>query len=265
VTEEGSMKLEDIIKNRIIDGLFDDVERKLAPKKKAFKPLEEVSSAKSDVGLAEVYEKEFLELAKGDDEPTAAEAKLDKEHQEIALLFAHLCHKLDALSDFSFTPKPPTEEVTVITNAPAISMEEVIPMGTSSGTLIAPEEEYKSKSTGKPVGDTELERKEKRTRRARQGRLHKARAETRAREKGPDKKTEEKTLEGVLKQRHVKEGVVSDTTKYGTSKEVFAKLTQTQAAVDPFARKQKKTGDGSGEAPKLGPKSQTSKAASFKL
>jgi U3 small nucleolar RNA-associated protein MPP10 len=266
LTEEGSMKLEDIIKGRIIDGLFDDVERKQAPKKKAFKPLEEVSSSKSDVGLAEVYEKEFLNLAKGDDEPTAAEAKLDKEHQEIATLFAQLCHKLDSLSDFSFTPKPPTEEVTVVTNAPAISMEENIPMGISSGTLTAPEEEYKSKSTGKPIGDTELEKKEKRTRRNRQKRLFEARAETRAREKGPDKKAETKEIAGVLNQRHVKEGVVSDTTKYGTSKEVFAKLTQTVQTADAFERKKKKKGGGDGDSePTLGPKPQTSKAASFKL
>ena len=78
------------------------------------------------MGLAEVYEKEYMELTKGEGELSEKEKKLKSEHQEIAALFAKLSHKLDALSDFNYTPKPPSEEVIVVSSAPAIEMEEVV-------------------------------------------------------------------------------------------------------------------------------------------
>jgi U3 small nucleolar ribonucleoprotein component len=50
-----------------------------------------------------------MELAKDEGEPTAK-----------------LSHKLDALCDFTFSPKPQHEEISIIThNTPAIQMEEV--------------------------------------------------------------------------------------------------------------------------------------------
>ena len=73
--------------------------------------------------------------------PSEDEEKLDKEHAEIAQMYASLCYQLDSLSNFHFTPKPPREEMQVRTvNAPAIAMEEAIPVGVSKGTLMAPEE-----------------------------------------------------------------------------------------------------------------------------
>lgn len=43
-------------------------------------------------------------------------------------MFRSICGKLDRLSNFNYTPKVKDMEVTVRPNAPAIAMEEVLPM-----------------------------------------------------------------------------------------------------------------------------------------
>ena len=86
---------------------------------------------------------------------------------EIGGLFKELCGRLDALSNFSFTPKPVVEDMAVKANAPAITMEEVIPTAVSDAKLQAPEEVYRKKRgrEGIVVGDDELSREEKKRRR----------------------------------------------------------------------------------------------------
>jgi hypothetical protein len=65
--------------------------------------------------------------------------------KECEAIFAVLCNKLDALSNFHFTPKLPSAEIEVVKNVAAISMEEILPMAVNDRVTAAPEEVYEKK------------------------------------------------------------------------------------------------------------------------
>ncbi|XP_070683687.1 U3 small nucleolar ribonucleoprotein protein MPP10 [Pempheris klunzingeri] len=153
ITEETTLQLEDIIKQRIKDQAFDDVVRKEKPKEEVFEYKKRLTldHEKSKQSLAEVYEQEYLKQT---------QQKTEKEeenpaHVEIQKLMDTVFLKLDALSNFHFTPKPPVPEVKVVSNMPSIAMEEVAPVSTSDGTLLAPEEVKEKNKAGDILGDTE--------------------------------------------------------------------------------------------------------------
>lgn len=145
--------LEDVILQRIKDKAFDDVVRK---QKLAETPLEYkkkllLDQEKSKVSLAQIYENEYLQQvsAQNQEEREEEEPKLQVEIKaEMKLLFA----KLDALSNFHFTPKMATAEVKIVSNLPAISMEEVAPLATSDATMLAPEE-VRTREKGDIIGE----------------------------------------------------------------------------------------------------------------
>ncbi|XP_024260067.1 U3 small nucleolar ribonucleoprotein protein MPP10-like [Oncorhynchus tshawytscha] len=152
VTEETTLQLEDIIKQRIKDQVWDDVVRKEKPKEEVFEYKKRLTldHEKSKLSLAEVYEQEYLKQnqQKTEDEENPA-------HVEIQKLMDSLFLKLDALSNFHFTPKPPVPEVKVVSNLPSIAMEEVAPVSASSGSLLAPEEVKEKNKAGDVLGDSE--------------------------------------------------------------------------------------------------------------
>jgi hypothetical protein len=96
-----------------------------------------------------------------EDGKTEVDDKLAVEHKEVASLFTELCHKLDALSNFHFTPRPASIDLTVRAHVPAISVEEIIPAAVSDAQLVAPQDVYASKAQGLPVAATETSREEK--------------------------------------------------------------------------------------------------------
>lgn len=168
MTTESTGNLEDIIKRRITDQLWDDVERRketLGADRRTTS-LPEVSEEQSKEGLAEVYEKDYREQVMGEE---AAPTVISKEEQAIQLDFTHLCYKLDALANFHYAPKPPKEDMEVRANVPAISMEEAIPVGVSDAALLAPEEVYKKHKHLKEgyagKGEEELTKEDRRARR----------------------------------------------------------------------------------------------------
>lgn len=111
VTEEVTKGLEDLIRSRILEGRFDDVVRRRHIEATPFLPsrLLELSDAKSSKSLAQLYEDDYSaarEQAEGQKARTpAADAKLQKEHEEIDAIFNEVCNKLDALSNAHYTPK----------------------------------------------------------------------------------------------------------------------------------------------------------------
>ncbi|KAJ1534679.1 u3 small nucleolar ribonucleoprotein MPP10 [Nowakowskiella sp. JEL0078] len=147
ITEEVTQSLDALIKQRIIDQLFNDVERRLPPPEIGFDPSRrmEISDQKSSKGLGEVYEQEYM-TATGSKAQSEKHLELEKQHKEINEMFLSLSIELDALCNWHYTPKPPSLEIQVIdSNVPAIQMEDIIPASVSSAALITPSEAYDGK------------------------------------------------------------------------------------------------------------------------
>ena len=144
INADTTEKLEKLIKQRIKDKAFDDVERKIKPVEMQYEYKKQVvlDQEKSKQGLADIYEEEFLkqqEKAANGGKADPDKAKNPK-HEEIRKRMESLFMKLDALSNFHFTPKPPKPDIKVVSNLPTIAMEEVAPVGMAASTALAPEE-----------------------------------------------------------------------------------------------------------------------------
>jgi len=235
ITEEVTSALEDIVKQRILDGAWDDVERKAEKKLKPFEPKEDLETEKSALGLAEIYEKEYVEKASG---VTQAETQLTAEHKEISNLFAQLMYQLDSLSNFNFAARPFIPEVEIRSNVSAIQMEEALPVAVSTSQVLAPEEVYATKQPA--VGESELESAEKKSlRRSRKRKFAKSqladelqkRAEVAGDPLAKKRREERQHVDprnmtfGATGVRVV-EASNSDKTQYGKSSAVFAKMMQ---------------------------------------
>ncbi|NXI93924.1 MPP10 protein, partial [Psophia crepitans] len=185
ITEETTFQLEDIIKQRILDEAWDDVVPKEKPKEEAFEYKKRITldHEKSKLSLAEIYEQEYMKLHQ-----QKTEEEENPEHKEIQEMMDSLFLKLDALCNFHFTPKPPVPEVKIVSNLPAISMEEVAPVAVSDATLLAPEE-IKEKNK---AGDVKTDAEKTPTDKKRERRKKKLRKRKRLREKEKRQKLLEK-------------------------------------------------------------------------
>lgn len=146
ITEETTFTLEDIIKRRIKDKAWDDVVKKEKPvdDQLNFRKTEVLDHAKSKLSLAQVYEAEYLKqkaALSGEQE----EERESESHTEVRNAMSKLFAKLDALCHYHYTPKAPQADVKIVSNTPAISMEEVAPVATSDAMLLAPEEVKKKR------------------------------------------------------------------------------------------------------------------------
>uniref|UniRef100_A0A672ZTI0 U3 small nucleolar ribonucleoprotein protein MPP10 n=1 Tax=Sphaeramia orbicularis TaxID=375764 RepID=A0A672ZTI0_9TELE len=194
ITEETTLQLEDIIKQRIKDQAFDDVVRKEKPKEEVFEYKKRLTldHEKSKQSLAEIYEQEYIKQTQ-----QKTEEEENPAHVEIQKLMDTLFLKLDALSNFHFTPKPPVPEVKVVSNLPSIAMEEVAPVSASDATLLAPEEVKGKNRAGDMVGDSEktsTDKKRDRRHKKKVKRLKIKEKETRQRLKEANKTGENKKL-----------------------------------------------------------------------
>nr|XP_020729009.1 U3 small nucleolar ribonucleoprotein protein MPP10 [Odocoileus virginianus texanus] len=165
ITEETTLQLEDIIKQRIRDQAWDDVVRKEKPKEDAFEYKKRLTldHEKSKLSLAEIYEQEYIKLNQ-----QKTEEEENPEHVEIQKMMDSLFLKLDALSNFHFIPKPPVPEIKVVSNLPAVTVEEVAPVSVSDAALLAPEEVKEKNKAGdiktaaeKTATDKKRERRKK--------------------------------------------------------------------------------------------------------
>ncbi|SCZ90662.1 BZ3500_MvSof-1268-A1-R1_Chr1-3g02133 [Microbotryum saponariae] len=158
ITEETTKSIEDLIKKRILDNQFDDVERRRAVDPHAFLPSRfmELQDTKSNKSLAEIYEDDYQSArAKETGEKVVHEidAALEAKHQDIEELFDDLAAKLDALSNARFTPKPPKSTISTITNAPSLSLESALPPTQTATSMLAPEEVFVPDPTNEDRSD----------------------------------------------------------------------------------------------------------------
>ncbi|KAF3954513.1 hypothetical protein CMV_020151 [Castanea mollissima] len=181
ITEEVTVALEEIIKERILKGQYDDVQK--APRLPSVAPREikELDENKSKKGLAEVYEEEYVQQTNLNSAPLSFK---DEQKKEASMLFKKLCLKLDALSHFHFAPKPVIEDMSIQANVPALAMEEIAPVAVSDAAMLAPEEVFTGKGDIKE--ETELTQAERKRRRANKKRKFKAEAAKRTAKKPQD-------------------------------------------------------------------------------
>jgi len=142
VTEETTETLEQMITQRIKDQAWDDVVRKVKPIEKPFEYKRSLNTdqEKSKLSLAEIYEKEYIKQTE-----EVEEEQVNPDHEEIETMMKKLFAKLDALSNFQFTPKQPKPDLKVISNLPSVAMEESTPITVSNSSMLAPEEIYDKK------------------------------------------------------------------------------------------------------------------------
>ena len=206
ITEEITETIEDVIKRRIAAEDFDDVVRKLPQDERAENTKEgstlELSTEKSKKGLgdeyAQAYEKQVLKQS------TEEEKAQTEEQEEVKAMFTALCHKLNALTNFHFTPKPPKESVKIVKkNVAAIQMEEALPMSVSTADTAAPEEVFSiQKGKESAMGKSEKEMSQEERKRLRQSR--KAARRKRKRQRAIEEKVVSKLNFG-LGNKHAKQ------------------------------------------------------------
>ena len=142
LTAEVSSSIEDLVKARILARQFDEVPRRrpgaedealaAARARRGLANVdleaEELERREGGKGLAEVYEEEFRRKNE-DGYQSVADKKVEELHKEIEGLWKNVCGKLDALSSWHYTPRPPDVEVRIVDDKPRVLMEEARPAG----------------------------------------------------------------------------------------------------------------------------------------
>ncbi|QID86105.1 U3 snoRNP protein [Saccharomyces pastorianus] len=140
ITSEVTESLEDMIRRRIQDSNFDDLQRRtlLDVSRQSQRPQFELSDVKSAKSLTEIYENDYAHV----EDESAISEELKKAHSEISELYSGLVYKLDVLSSVHFIPKPASSSLEIRVETPAISMEDAQPLHMSNASTLAPQEIY---------------------------------------------------------------------------------------------------------------------------
>ena len=185
VTKEVSEDIEALIKRRILAREFDEVVRRRPGSEPvvARRGRIELEDTQDKRGLAEIYEEEHLKRVDPTGHGDKRDEKVRRQHEEIERLWRDVSGKLDALSSWHYKPKPPEVNVHVVSDVPAVRMEDARPNGVGgvgelgSGSMLAPQEVYRAGEErvggeivagGLPIRKEEMNREEKLRRRRRE-------------------------------------------------------------------------------------------------
>ncbi|XP_026753425.3 U3 small nucleolar ribonucleoprotein protein MPP10 [Galleria mellonella] len=223
ITEQTTVTLEDIIRRRVKDKAWDDVVKKEKPvdDQLSFRKNEVLDQSKSKLSLAQVYEAEYLKQKQSASGEVEEEKELES-HTEVRDAMKKLFAKLDALCHYHYTPKAPQAEVKIVSNTPAISMEEVAPVATSDAALLAPEE-VKKKHRGEFISKEERTQTDKNRERRKKKKLQ--------RQKGKVMK--------VTEHRNTKKGIEANDKSLKTSKAFFQQLNDDSSSLIKKSNKMK--------------------------
>jgi U3 small nucleolar RNA-associated protein MPP10 len=242
ISAEVTKSLEDTIKRRILDHVFDDPIRKLdKPDRGDYRArAPDLDQEKSKKSLSQIMEDEYTAQTQPGAAKDAEKDKMTEQQKECLLLFKSVCMRMDALANAHFTPLKVKEELDVVPlkDAAAIHLEDVTPATVSNATLLAPEELYKTSSRGATRGESEWTTEEKRALRRERKKQHAksvAEQESEKRREAilhPDKKkstTVAEALQIIAKGPNTTISKNSDRTHY-TSSTAFQKITEAAAS-----------------------------------
>lgn len=160
ITAEVSEEIEELIKRRILAKEFDEVIRRrpdaVGAAHNARRGRVDLDDNRPQQSLADIYESEHLAKTDPNYKDPRSE-KLTREHAEIDRLWKDVSAKLDTLSNLNYKPKRPEASVSVVTDAPTITMEDVRPTADvtgADGSRLAPQEVYN------PAHDTTIKNSE---------------------------------------------------------------------------------------------------------
>ena len=275
MTRAVNESIEELIRRRVSEGRYDDPVKRTSVKAKPFKVKEstDVSSEKSAMGLAQLYEQQYVEEKAREDAAAAADGTAAKQHKskqqqerdkqvgEIRTLFASLVADLSALSQYSYVPAE-RSEVRIVRDKDErdVLAAEEIGIDFESGVREARSvsEVMRGKRAGEMVGEAERQQVERKRRR----RQNKERGKKRKRDQAVDERHKQLSaglnsigtrkvlsqdeLKKAVGAANVKKGTVSGATAGGggtrggfsKSGKFFSQLQQNVAAVEADARRE---------------------------
>ncbi|CAI2375984.1 unnamed protein product [Moneuplotes crassus] len=225
VTKEMNNNIEEMIKQRVKDELFDDPVRKQRAQPKVRVAAEDLMDyEKSKKGLGEIYEDDYKVAHLG----YSANPEEDATREEIDELFVDLFYQLDSLSNAHFTPKPVKAESKITTqNVSAIMIEDKTPVIMSEAQTKSAKEVYDKKLEEIPDGE-ELSKEDKKAARLRKKRkirvhLHKKEIKKKEQLRKMDMAMKEKYEVRYSKKRDAKDEKVDSKNEH-KSNNFFAKM-----------------------------------------
>jgi len=173
IAEEVTTSVDDMLRVRIKEQLWDDVIRLAALEPRSFraKPAD-LSTDRSAIGLGDQYAADYEQEMLG--HASAESVSTDDVHRAVRQLFSKLSTRLDVMFSLYAVPKPHQIEATVRARFSTIHLEEATPTAMPAADAMAPEEIYRQQQGLKQLANhgelsqeerSSLRRKKKRVRR----------------------------------------------------------------------------------------------------